>query len=91
MPAPGAWRGTRPSEGAAGGRKALLSPAGEHQAWSLMAPVVELQGLPKDLGLSLVFLWGWKSEPILCLFHLGIKRKPGSLQLTSSFQVIILN
>lgn len=39
----------------------------------LMAPAGQLQGLPEDILFGLVFLWGWQSEPMLCLFHLGEK------------------
>lgn len=97
-PAGEQWRGIRLVRGWVTEGK-LLSGAGKQQPlaaqppppWSLMPLAGKLWGLPEALPLGLAFLWGWQSEPILHLSRLGIKRRPGSLKLTASFQVIILN
>lgn len=69
-------------------RKTLLSDwkaaasghLGVLRSWSLMAPELRKFGkFLRGLQLGLFFLWGWQSEPILCLFQLGIKRRFGSL------------
>lgn len=73
------------------GKQQPLAARGPLPPWSLMTLAGKLWGLPEALPLGLAFLWGWQSEPILHLFQLGIKRRPGSLKRTASFQVIILN